>query len=90
MNIDEPFGGKLVVCSGDFRQCLPIKQKATRTELIDLSITQSYLWDEFVIFHLTENMRSDQDSQMFASQLLRIGEESKEKMMLSYFQMYVI
>ncbi|XP_044591402.1 uncharacterized protein LOC123269633 [Cotesia glomerata] len=38
LNNNLPFGGKIIVLGGDFRQLLPIKLHATRTELVNLSI----------------------------------------------------
>nr|CAD2174879.1 unnamed protein product [Meloidogyne enterolobii] len=43
MNNQMPFGGKIFVLSGDFRQCLPIKEFGTRSEIIDLLIKNSFL-----------------------------------------------
>ncbi|KAK9055483.1 hypothetical protein SSX86_026566 [Deinandra increscens subsp. villosa] len=55
-----PFGGKSIVLGGDFRQTLPIKQKATKCQILDMSLTQSPLWQQFKMFKLTENMRLQQ------------------------------
>lgn len=44
-----------------FRQCLPVQRRALPSELIDLSIKSSYLWQHFRQFTLTENMRALQD-----------------------------
>ena len=32
---DVPFGGKTVVLSGDFRQCLPVIKQANRAQVVD-------------------------------------------------------
>lgn len=36
-----------MVLGGDFMQCLPVQQRATRTELLNLSIQKSDLWKYF-------------------------------------------
>ncbi|GKB68805.1 DNA helicase [Tanacetum coccineum] len=68
---------------GDFRQTLPIKKKASRTEIISSLITKSYLWRSFKLFVLTKNKRltlgtfSDKDKgevSVFANWLLNVGD----------------
>ncbi|GJZ55817.1 reverse transcriptase domain-containing protein [Tanacetum coccineum] len=49
------FGGKTVMLGGDFRQTLPVKKGVTRNEIIGSSVAESYLWDSFKLFVLTEN-----------------------------------
>nr|CAD2200499.1 unnamed protein product [Meloidogyne enterolobii] len=73
MNNDMPFGGKIFVLSGDFRQCLPIKEFGTRSEIIDLLIKNSPLWNTFFIMKLKKNMRADPNERKFAEQLIEIG-----------------
>ncbi|GKA71615.1 DNA helicase [Tanacetum coccineum] len=58
--LDNPntlFGGKSIMLGGDFRQTLPVKKKASKAEIIDASITRSYLWPEFKTYTLKKNMR---------------------------------
>lgn len=43
------FGGKCLVCSGDFRQTAPIDRFASQAEIINLSLTKSNLWREFTV-----------------------------------------
>merc|ERR1712015_268359 len=54
---DTPFGGKIVVLAGDFRQCLPVVPGASRAGTVKHSINQSTLWKHFKILRLSENMR---------------------------------
>ena len=54
---DQPFGGKILLLAGDFRQCLPVVPGATRAGIVSHCINQSHLWQLFKILHLTENMR---------------------------------
>ncbi|XP_018358545.1 PREDICTED: uncharacterized protein LOC108758219 [Trachymyrmex cornetzi] len=67
------FGGKIVLLGGDFRQLLPIKERATRSEVINLSIKFSTLWPQFKIFSLTENVRTLPEEREFAQFLLDLG-----------------
>ena len=50
MDNDLPFGGKVIDFGGDFRQLLPVKNRATRGEIVDLSINFSSLWRHFKKF----------------------------------------
>ncbi|XP_057763585.1 uncharacterized protein LOC130984714 [Arachis stenosperma] len=43
-NKDLPFGGKVVVLGGDFRQVLPVISKGSRAEIVMASINSSVLW----------------------------------------------
>ncbi|XP_015124346.1 uncharacterized protein LOC107046271 [Diachasma alloeum] len=58
MNVNLPFGEKVGILGGDFRQLLPVKTHATRSEMVNLSIKFSALWRHFSMFSLTENMRA--------------------------------
>jgi len=54
---NKPFGGKVVVLRGDFRQILPVIPGGTRQDIIMSSINSSYLWDSCKVLNLTKNMR---------------------------------
>ena len=54
---DRPFGGKTVVLSGDFRQCLPVVPGASRAGTVDICVNRSVLWHHFQMLRLTKNMR---------------------------------
>ncbi|XP_071699106.1 uncharacterized protein [Rutidosis leptorrhynchoides] len=56
-NNDVVFGGMSVILGRDFKQTLPIKKKGSKEDILDASITSSYLWQEFKLFTLTENMQ---------------------------------
>ena len=43
MNSEMPFGGKVMVLGGDFRQILPIVPNGSRQEIINASISVVYL-----------------------------------------------
>ncbi|KYM93650.1 ATP-dependent DNA helicase PIF1, partial [Cyphomyrmex costatus] len=73
-NDDLPFGGKIVILGGDFRQLLPIKIHGTQTEIVNLSIKFCSTWKYFINFSLTENMRVLPEEREFAKFLLDIGD----------------
>ncbi|GJU93579.1 DNA helicase [Tanacetum coccineum] len=83
MNAPETvFGGKTVILGGDFRQTLPVKKGAVKQDLIHASIAESYLWPDFKVCTLKQNMRllrsdlSDEErehSKLFAQFLLDVG-----------------
>ncbi|KAJ9553599.1 hypothetical protein OSB04_017644 [Centaurea solstitialis] len=54
---DSLFGGKSMLLGGDFRQTLPVKKGASKTEIISSCISESVLWAAFKVFTLKENMR---------------------------------
>jgi hypothetical protein len=76
MNIDLPFGGKIMIVAGDFRQVLPIERRAGRGDLINLSVTKSSLWNFFKIFKLIENKRAAQEEKKDEEE--KKGEEEME------------
>ena len=48
----------IYVCSGDFRQILPvITGRPTAQDVLAATVSSSRYWQEFQILHLTENMR---------------------------------
>ncbi|XP_022032331.1 uncharacterized protein LOC110933415 [Helianthus annuus] len=53
----KPFGGKVILFGGDFRQILPVIPKGTRTMLVNASLNSSYVWWRCQVLKLTENMR---------------------------------
>ncbi|XP_057746540.1 uncharacterized protein LOC130965797 [Arachis stenosperma] len=81
-NKDLPFGGKVVVLGGDFRQVLPIIPKGSRAEIVMASINSSVLWKYCEVLHLTKNMRltigleqsTAQELKSFSDWILQIGE----------------
>ena len=56
-NLKKPFGGKVVILGGDFRQILPVVRKATRRDIIKASVNSSNLWHCYKVLKLTRNMR---------------------------------
>ncbi|XP_071719224.1 uncharacterized protein [Rutidosis leptorrhynchoides] len=88
-SMDTPFGGKIVVFGGDFRQILPVITRGTREQIVGASLNSSYLWDHVTVLTLTvniirlstvgsgeseeENQRKVEEIQNFADWLLSIG-----------------
>ena len=73
MNTDQPFGGKLMLLGGDFRQVLPVVPGASRNYQILSSIKHSKTWATFQIRHLRRNMRTNPDEVAFAKWILQVG-----------------
>ena len=44
MGVDAPFGGKVVVFSGDWRQLLPVVKKGSRAQVVNTTLKRSSLW----------------------------------------------
>ena len=71
--LELPFGGKVMVFGGDFRQLLPVVPNATKAETINACIAKSPLWRNIQVLRLKQNMRSIND-QEFSNFLLRVGD----------------
>ncbi|XP_041021212.1 ATP-dependent DNA helicase PIF2-like [Juglans microcarpa x Juglans regia] len=71
-DIDLPFGGKIIVFGGDFRQVLPVIRKSTKEQQIDASLASSYVWSILKKIKLTENMRARLDLD-FSRYLIEVG-----------------
>lgn len=54
---DDPFGGKTVLFSGDFRQLLPVVRSGGRAEMIQSSLLLISFWSHVRVLSLTRNMR---------------------------------
>ncbi|KAF8048405.1 hypothetical protein N665_2526s0001 [Sinapis alba] len=59
-----PFGGKVVVFGGDFRQILPVIPRGNRADIVMATLNSSYLWKHCKLLQLTKNMR------LFQSQII--------------------
>ncbi|CAN1142589.1 ATP-dependent DNA helicase PIF4 [Linum perenne] len=58
----KPFGGKIVILGGDFRQTLPIVPNGGREDNLNASLTRSYLWNHCTLLELRTNMRVNSSS----------------------------
>ncbi|KAH9108146.1 hypothetical protein AeMF1_016633, partial [Aphanomyces euteiches] len=72
-----PFGGEVVIFSGDFKQMLPVILKGTPGLILEACLKNSYLWSNVAKFHLTVNMRltnnNSESVREFAGLLKSIG-----------------
>nr|KAJ0191770.1 hypothetical protein LSAT_V11C800451820 [Lactuca sativa] len=79
-NLKLPFGGKSIVFGGDFRQILPVVPNGSRKDIVNASLSSSYIWPDCKVLRLTKTMRlSDQtndieETKAFANWILDIGE----------------
>ena len=91
---DFPFGGKVMVFGGDFRQILSVIKRASRSDVVSAYLNRSSLCRYVKVMPLTINMRlrklSSQDSlevSEFSNFLLRVGEgtepEDENQMIIS-------
>ncbi|XP_061343112.1 uncharacterized protein LOC133289229, partial [Gastrolobium bilobum] len=80
--VDMPFGGKVVVLGGDFRQILPDIPNGSRQDIVHATINSSYLWSHYHLLSLTKNMCLNSGSSTnnlleikeFSEWLLKIGD----------------
>ena len=77
-----PFGGKVMVLAGDWRQLPPVVRHGSRAATVNATLKMSSLWEVFQILPLTINMRvhllgrdsaAGQHVQSFATWLLEVG-----------------
>lgn len=61
MRNDLPFGGKVVILLGDFRQTCPVIRHGTRKQIVSASIISSPLWELFSMYRLTQPIRNAED-----------------------------
>ena len=73
MQNDVPFGGKIFLLGGDFRQILPVIPHANPAVLLENTIKKAKVYEHFETFHLKINMRANKDEKDFAEWLLKIG-----------------
>ncbi|XP_022040633.1 ATP-dependent DNA helicase PIF1-like [Helianthus annuus] len=75
--VNLPFGGKIMVMGGDFRQVLPVIRGGKRAQIVDTSLCMSPLWSLTKKICLSINMRAHTDS-WFSEFLLRVGNGIEE------------
>lgn len=76
---NETFGGILTVCSGDFRQLLPVIKRGNDADIYNACIKESFLWRKFKKFYLKQNMRVQDDDDEYSKFIIKIGEDKLEK-----------
>lgn len=68
LDVDSLFGGIPTAFGGDFAQILPVVRRGARAQIVQASLSQSYIWPAIRVRCLTENMRvqgSDEDNRGF-------------------------
>lgn len=78
----KPFGGKVIVFRGDFRQILPVIPYVGRPETLMTSLKKSYIWEHCKVLRLTRNMRllsglTEKESEeltLFSEWILAVGD----------------
>ncbi|XP_024963403.1 uncharacterized protein LOC112503634 [Cynara cardunculus var. scolymus] len=76
------FGDKVIVLGGDFRQILSVIPNAGRQDIVNASLSSSYIWEKCKVLRLTRNMRLTANSESseieqtrdFAKWILDLGE----------------
>ena len=75
MNNKKPFGGKIVILSGDFRQILPVEKKPI--DSINTCLKKSYLWTDNIIkpvsLSINERVRQFGGHDSYATFLMYVG-----------------
>ena len=71
-----PFGGKILIAVGDFRQVAPVVKGGGLSAAIDASVRMSHLWPAFQVHCLTQPMRNAQDPE-FCEYADSIGEDAE-------------
>jgi hypothetical protein len=46
MGCEVPFGGKVMVFGGNFRQVMPVVPRGTRAQITDATLLRSYIWKD--------------------------------------------
>jgi len=79
MGNDEPFGGKSVIFSGDFRQTLPVVPHGSEAQIVAASLMRSALWNQLRLLKLHDNMRVrsngviNPEAEEYAQRLSQLG-----------------
>jgi hypothetical protein len=81
-----PFGGKVMLLGGDFRQTLPVIPHGSTHQILEQSLFKSELWKTVNVMHLqinmrvqrvqAENLQEAQRLQCFSDILLSIGNDA--------------
>ncbi|XP_022032765.1 uncharacterized protein LOC110933870 [Helianthus annuus] len=75
----KPFGGKVVLFDGDFRQILLVIPKGTRSMIVDASLYSSYIWQHCQVLKLMRlrvgcKQTDLQEIKEFAEWILKLGD----------------
>ncbi|XP_045025503.1 ATP-dependent DNA helicase pif1-like [Daphnia magna] len=70
---NKPYGNKVLLLGGDFRQCLPVVKHGNQVKVVEATIKNCESWSTFRHLRLTENMRTTAGSQEYANWLIELG-----------------
>ena len=73
MKNQQPFGGKIIILLGDFRQTCPVIRGGSKADVLNASIKSSPLWPSFQKMQLTQLIRNADDPE-FAAVIDAIGD----------------
>ena len=73
-NEHRPFGGKMMLLGGDFRQILPVVKRGSREQIKAACIKNSNSWKYFKKLSLISNQRLTDNDDSFAQWLLDVGD----------------
>ncbi|VDO21633.1 unnamed protein product [Heligmosomoides polygyrus] len=73
MQNSKPFGGKIMLLGGDFRQMLPVIEKGSRYDVVQACLKTSSVWPLFKVYKLTTNMRLQANDHEYREWLMKIG-----------------
>ena len=85
MNNNLPFGGKIIVLLGDFRQMCPIIPNSSKVQIINASIKSSHLWHLFHIQCLTIPIWNAADPEL-STFVDNIGDSYQSQVLLDLLQ----
>ena len=68
-----PFGGKVILLGGGFRQILPVVRRGQPGGIVEVCVKCSQLWQYVQRFSLTENTRVQSEEEEFSQWLLQLG-----------------
>ena len=71
---NKPFGGKVMLLRGDFRQCLPVVKHGHRVAIVQSTVKSATIWPSFHTLRLTVNMRAQEEQNLwFPEWLIKLG-----------------
>jgi len=83
MGNQTPFGGKVVILLGDFRQTCPVIPRGTKGDVLNACISRCHFWPQFHIARLIAPIRNAEDPAL-ASFVDAIGDGAGPRVDLSF------
>uniref|UniRef100_A0A8L8KIB6 ATP-dependent DNA helicase n=1 Tax=Heligmosomoides polygyrus TaxID=6339 RepID=A0A8L8KIB6_HELPZ len=73
MQNSKPFGGKIMLLGGEFRQMLPVIEKGSRYDIVQACLKTSSVWQLFKVYKLTADMRLQANDHEYREWLMKMG-----------------